>query len=95
MLGDIGHVHPRQEFGAVVLVKFHEHVGLHLFREELESVFGFVEVEVLIEFGNVGGVEVGKLFADGFVGAVGYDFAQVREIFRSEFFHDVMRSLLW
>ncbi len=81
LLGDVGHVHLREELGAVILVEFHEHIGLHLFVKKFEKIFGFFEVEILIEFGNVGRVEIGEFLAGRGVGAVMDYFAEMFEIF--------------
>ena len=87
LLGDVLGVHLAEELCALVFVELHEHVGLSLFVKESEEIFCFFKVEVAVELGDVGGVEVAELFAGCAVGVVLDDFAQVLEVFGIELFH--------
>ena len=58
-LADLPGVHAFEELAAVLLVEFHEDVGLLLgVLDEVEGPLGLPQVEALEELGDVGGVEV-------------------------------------
>ncbi len=56
LLGNLLGGHVLDNLESLILVELHEHVGGGLLVEELEDIFGPVGVELLYEFGKVGGV---------------------------------------
>ncbi len=93
--GDILRLHLAEEFAAVVLVKFHEHVGSLVAVEEAVEVFCIVKLQVVVQLCDVGRVEVGENGAGFLVVAVGDYLFYVVEIFLVEFFHRRMCLIAW
>ena len=76
-----------QHLLAVVLVEFEQDVGGLLAVEQHVDVFGLVEVELLVEFGNVGGVQLFEQLAGLVFLVVLDDLLNVLYVFGRKLFH--------
>ena len=57
-LGDVLRLHVAEELVAVLLVKFHEHVGSLVAVEQPVEIFGLFQVKSVVQLGNVGRVQL-------------------------------------
>ena len=87
-LGDGFARHLFEELSSVVFVKFHQHVGGGFLVEQFVKELRLFDVEILVQFGNIGRVQVFEYFF-GLPGIVlGNDIAYVFDVFFGKFFHD-------
>ena len=76
-----------EQLVAFVVVELEQQVAGGFFVEQLIEELGLLDVEVLIELGNVGGVEFVELPAGGGSIARGDYFADLLKILGAIFFH--------
>ena len=87
-MSDLVVVHAFEEFLAVFLVEFHEHVGLLLLvGNQVEEPFRLPQIEILEELGDIGGVHVVDL-SDDVLAVLAVDLVDdAFYVFVGEFFH--------
>ncbi len=87
LLGDLLCRHVGNEFQTVVLIKLHQDIGCRIVVEQTIEILGLVNLEVLVEFSDIGGMEISE-FPDCLLLVVGMDYpANMLEIFGSIFLH--------
>ena len=63
LLGDFLSRHAVEKLASVILVKFHQHIGCRLGIKETVQVFSLLQIKILIEVGDIGGVQSFKQLA--------------------------------
>lgn len=76
-----------KQFSPVVLIEFEQHVGRRLLVKKLIEKLGLVQVQILIQFGNIGRMETRQLLGCGLHIPAVYDLADQLQIFGTVLFH--------
>ena len=87
LFGDILGIHFAEQTGTFILIKLHEYVRLSLLVKQTKQILSLLEVEVTIQVGDVGGMQIVKSPASLLVGMLMNYFAQIFKIFGCKLFH--------